>query len=256
VGSPEQGRTGVSWNPWRVLHARPHDALSLSIGEFLEGGLTNDAVWGQYRCRWQTRVGCRTAPFIVGALSWRRGPPSRHAPPVVERTAVMPECRAVELPRSLSGAEHYRGAPLSCGAPLGTVGRGNHCDGPPGLDRRGQQGAAPAVPPDTGNVDLGDAGLTRSGHSSRDSLVGTDSNGNCFWHVPGRPSNPGSHQRPDLVHVHLNAIFVRVPIRAYSASASAFATLLMDKAMRILRCEPDDKYTSGSNYICIRAVRS
>jgi len=51
-------------------------------------------------------------------------------------------------------------------------------------------------------------------------------------------------------------MFVRVLIRAYSAFPSAFATLLMEKAMRILQCEPDDKYTSGSNYICIRATRS
>ena len=33
--------------------------------------------------------------------------------------------------------------------------------------------------------------------------------------------------RPDLVHLYLTTILVRVPIRAYSASASAVATLLM-----------------------------
>ena len=50
--------------------------------------------------------------------------------------------------------------------------------------------------------------------------------------------------RPDLVHVHLNAILVLVSIRAYSASASALATLLLEKGMRIFRCEPDEKPAS------------
>jgi len=59
-----------------------------------------------------------------------------------------------------------------------------------------------------------------------------------------------------LVHVHLNAIFVRAPIRACNASEGAFDTRLMEPAMRILRCEPDDKYNPGDNYTSSRTVGS
>jgi len=52
--------------------------------------------------------------------------------------------------------------------------------------------------------------------------------------------------RPDLEHVHLNTIFVRIPIWAYSAWASAFATvnmLLCDIHLESSRVGPRSMHT-------------